>query len=323
MAKNNNKNVVKNAIKNKLKFNPCLIISVVLFLLLVGSILTRGFGLINYFAGGKDEITKKTIDFINKNFLSNGVTASLVSTTVDENGLYAIKFKIQEQEFTAYVTRDGKTIFPQAIPMTTQQTSDNNQNQQKEIPQKEKSLAQLFVMSYCPYGNQAESLMLSVIDLLKAKFDLELHYIVSKNGKNYESLHGKAELNQDVRELCVQKYERTKLWDFIKEINSGTTTDNIDAKWEGIAEKVGIDVDKIKECQTKESATLLDKEIELTKKYDVSGSPALLINGVLFSGSRTADGYKGGICSGFKTAPTECKTKLSTDTNNASSGDCQ
>ena len=305
--------------KIKSKSNIWFVVFVILFLVLIASIWTRGFGIKNLLSGGpKEEIAKKSIDFINKNLLSNGITASLSSISLDDSGLYKLKIKIQDQELEVYVSRDGNMIFPQGIKITA------TQNQKpKEIPKTEVPDAKLFVMSFCPYGNQAEDAMMPVINLLKDKAKIELHYIVSKAGNKYQSLHGDQELNQDIREICVQKYQKDKLWDFIKEINSKATSQNVNAKWEGIAKNLGIDVNQIKQCQTNEGPTLLNQEIKLTDKYKISGSPTLLINETIFQGSRTSEAYKEAICSGFKVAHQECNKKLSGTTSNASSGGCE
>lgn len=305
--------------KIKSKSNIWFVVFVILFLVLIASIWTRGFGIKNLLSGGpKEEIAKKSIDFINKNLLSNGITASLSSISLNDSGLYRLKIKIQDQELEVYVSRDGNMIFPQGIKITA------TQNQKpKEIPKTEVPDVKLFVMSFCPYGNQAEDAMMPVINLLKDKAKIELHYIVSKAGNKYQSLHGDQELNQDIREICVQKYQKDKLWDFIKEINSKATSQNVNAKWEGIAKNLGIDVNQIKQCQTDEGPTLLNQEIKLTDKYKISGSPTLLINETIFQGSRTSEAYKEAICSGFKVAPQECNKKLSGTTSNASSGGCE
>ena len=309
--------------KIKSKSNIWFVVFVILFLVLIASIWTRGFGIKNLLSGGpKEEIAKKSIDFINKNLLSNGITASLSSISLNDSGLYRLKIKIQDQELEVYVSRDGNMIFPQGIKMASQETTTQDQKP-KEIPKTEVPDVKLFVMSFCPYGNQAEDAMMPVINLLKDKAKIELHYIVSKAGNKYQSLHGDQELQQDIREICVQKYQKDKLWDFIKEINSKATSQNVNAKWEGIAKNLGIDVNQIKQCQTNEGPTLLNQEIKLTDKYKISGSPTLLINETIFQGSRTSEAYKEAICSGFKVAPQECNKKLSGTTSNASSGGCE
>lgn len=64
-----------------------------------------------------DEAGAQVIAFINDSILQGRATANLISI-LEENGLYKIKFEIQEQEIESYVTMDGKLFFPEAIDMT-------------------------------------------------------------------------------------------------------------------------------------------------------------------------------------------------------------
>lgn len=296
------------------------IIILVLVVVLILSIVTSGFGfsrLVQKFLAKK--IANKTIDYINKNLLPEGVKASLISANSTSNGLYSIKFKIMEREYDSYVSSDGKLLFPESISLkeTAKKTSSTS-----EIPKRDKADVKLFVMSFCPYGNEAEEIMKPVVDLLKDKANIKVHYIVSKEGTNYTSLHGEQELNQDVREICVLKYQPEKFWDFVLTINKKATSDDVDKKWEGIAKEVGLDIQKIKDCVLKEKSSLLDAEIKITDKYGVSGSPTLIINDTIYNGERTANSYKEAICAGFKNQPAECKTKLSNDKKTSSAGGC-
>jgi len=58
------------------------------------------------------EAATLAIDYINKNLLSEGVTASLMSV-VEESGLYRIHLKISDQEYDSYISKDGLILFPQ------------------------------------------------------------------------------------------------------------------------------------------------------------------------------------------------------------------
>jgi len=282
----------------------------------------------------KDKASVIAIDFINKNLLQGqGVTATVKSTT-SQSGVYVVKIDVQGQEYSAYITKDGKILFPQGAEITPAPvTSNTNTNSTANIPKADKSTAMLFVMSFCPYGNQAEDAILPVVNLLKDKANFQLHYVIYSNyngggptycldsANKYCSMHGIQEVHQDVRELCVQKYQPTKLWDFVSQINVACTAQNADTCWQAVATKAGVDVNKIKTCQTNEATTLLASELALNEKYGVQGSPTLLVNETEFAGDRSSEGYKTGICAGFTTAPAECSQSLSTTAGTAS-GTC-
>jgi glutaredoxin len=261
----------------------------------------------------------KAIDFINKNLVKEGVTASLKEIK-EESGLYKATIKITqkegEQDADVYVSRDGKYLFLNP-PIEMKEI----EKKPTETPKTEKPDVKLFVMSFCPYGNQAEDLMKPVINLLKDKIDIQLNYIVSKDSSGkYTSLHGDQELNQDVREICVFKYQKDKFWDFVYKINEKCTSQNADTCWEQQAKDLGIDTEKIKSCQQTEANVLLAEEEKLVQQYGVSGSPQLFINGVEYSGDRTSEGYKTGICNGFTTQPQECQQTLSEEGGSVEGG---
>ncbi len=129
-------------------------------------------------------------------------------------------------------------------------------------------------------------------------------------------------MNRDVRELCVEKYQADKFWDFVKVINAGCTAQNVDSCWENVAKNAGLNVNQIKTCQKNEALTLLAQETELNKTYSISGSPQIIINGTEYQGARSAEAYKAAICSAFNSAPDKCSQVLSGDAGSASGG-CQ
>ena len=160
-----------------------------------------------------------------------------------------------------------------------------------------------------------------------------------KIGNNlYSSLHGRIEANQDVREICAYNLNEDKKawWDFIKNTNDNCTYQNADTCWEEQAKKAGLDTNKITECFNKDAASLIEKEIADTTKYQIQGSPSLMIGEQSFPPEITADAtdqnlkignevfslnqirtpdvIKEAICSAFKNAPKECRKTL-TDPN--------
>lgn len=281
----------------------------------------------------KDKAAQKAIDFINTVALQGQATASLEEAS-EESGLYKIKLKIQDNEYESYVTKDAKLLFAQGTKISGQETSDNSSESQS-FPKSDKPDVKLFVMSFCPYGNQAEELLMPVVQLLGDKANIQLHYVIYSNYQGggstycldkenkYCSMHGIGEIHQDVRELCVQKYQADKFWDFVKAINAGCAASNVDSCWENIAKNAGLNVNQIKTCQKNEALTLLAQETELNKTYSISGSPQLIINGTEYQETtRSSEAYKNAICSAFNSAPDKCSETLSGDAGSASGG-CQ
>lgn len=321
-------------VKNIKSLNYYIITFVALSFLLLAALFTNGFeGATNLVAFlNKGRVGAQTIKYINENnMLYSGYTASLSSIKIAGHGLYQLGISISDgssnstpQIVNTYVTMDGK-IFVTGFVDMSQKSTDTNSNIASDISKiskADKATAQLFVMAFCPYGNQAETAMKPVYDLLKNDATITLRYIVSKNSDgSYSSLHGDQELNEDVRELCVQKYQPTKFWDFMSAINDKTTSANVDSLWEGIAADAGVDVSNVKTCVANEKNTLLDAEIAVAEKYQVSSSPTIIINDMIFEADRTAEGFKTAICAGFKSEPASCSTSLS-ESSPTTSGSC-
>ena len=285
-----------------------------------------------------EEAAQNAINYINT-YLLRGVNATLNNVT-EENGLYAMKVELNGRIYDSYVTKDGVLFFPSAINITeTPEIPEEQQPTEFDAPDREKANIKFFVMSFCPFGNQAESGLEPVYRLLGEKVEWEPHYVIysdyAKNrGANWQdycldeeekycSMHGIQELHQDIRELCVWKYyDHSTWWDFVKEVNAKCNSRDVDTCWESIAESVGIDVNKIKTCQENEAVELLQREVELNEQYGVRGSPTVFINDQEYRGARTPEAYKKAICSGFSTPPEECNQTLSSSGNPSNGGQC-
>lgn len=288
-----------------------------------------------------EDVKNAVLEYINSR-VKDETNKAEIKTIEQEGSLYKFDVAVSGQNIPSYATVDGSLLIPQEATVelvakeATTNSNTNTATAAAEIPKTEKTTAMLFTMSYCPYGNQAETAMFPVVDLLKDKANIEPHYVIYSKAQGYEgaeycldaeskycSMHGIQELNQDVRELCINKYQPDKYWAFLKAVNDECTSTNVDTCWKDVATTAGVETAEIEKCQKDEATTLLAREVELNTQYGVQGSPSLVINGVESKAARTAEGYKTAICSGYTTQPTECTTTLATDTNtNAASGSC-
>jgi len=219
------------------------------------------------------------------------------------------------------------------IPESTEVLGTQN----TEIEKTDTPSVYLFTMSYCPYGNIADEFTAPVYNLLKDRVNFEPHYVIysgyasqmgadwsgycTAEDENYCSMHGIQELNQDVRELCIWKYDKDKYWDFVLDVNTACDYTNVDSCWTDVAKKYGIDTDQINKCQTEEKDSLLAKEVELNTQYNVAGSPHIVVNDAEYSGNRDAESFKQFVCSAFNNSPESCATVLDSAASTAS-GSC-
>jgi len=212
--------------------------------------------------------------------------------------------------------------------------SDNPQDVNSFTAAEKKDVAEMkfFVMTYCPFGQQAEKGIIPVARLMKDKAIIEPHYVIYSNYQGggpkycldkeskYCSMHGINEVNEDVRQLCLWKYDQEKWWDYVETVNNTCQLTNIETCWKDAANKVGVDINQIETCFKNEAEDLLANELKLNKKYEVRGSPQVFINDTEYSGSRTPEAYKQALCSGFINPPEECNKTLSNEGGDANGG---
>jgi len=318
----------------------------VLLLVLLFCFVSEGFT-INPFVEAKNAApVKKSLNYITKTFFPDGVT---LTEAKRENGIFHFKFKDKDgKEYDGFVTKNGKMLFPSYYDLSafsetkkTASTETKTETKSKIEPSAQPEV-KLFTMAFCPFGNQAEANIIPVVNLLKGKIEIEPHYVIYENypqndksqfknycwdetGK-YCSMHGKSELYEDVRELCVYKYQKDKYWDFVARIDKNCTVDNVDTCWQSQAASLSLDKNQIENCFKSEGEKMLAEEKSLNEKYGVMGSPDLRINQVTYEGNRTPEAYKEAICSAFLEAnkPSVCQQKLpDTDqTNQTNGGSC-
>jgi glutaredoxin len=279
-----------------------------------------------------EDAKKKAIDYINENLVQPGTNASVASIQI-VNGVFKIMTSYQGREIPIYMTLDGTYLFLQSVDITQPvPTTTTTQPQQFSPPKTDKPTVELFVMSFCPFGMQAENIMKPVVDLLGAKTDIKIRFIASVQGTTVDSvnsLHGPTEAQEDMRQLCVMKnYDQQTYWNYLMGIDNNCSG-KIDTRdqsalstcWKSVATNVSVDVAKIESCVNTEGVNLIKADEQLAEQYGVTGSPTLIINGQAYSGTRTSEAFKQAICSAFTTQPTECSQALTSSTQ-APSGGC-
>ena len=304
------------------------IASIVLCVFLVGVILTSSsFGSSD--ATGMmtaDSAAQKAMDFIKENMVQPG-TEVVVNDVSEENGLYKIKIEVtqagQSQEVESYMTKNGEIFFPQAVNITqveemmSETEQEEEETEEPEVEKVENPKANAFVMSYCPYGLQFMKAYVPVMELLGDVADLKLNFV------NY-AMHGKKELDENVRMYCIQEEQESKLTDYLR-----CFVENDD--YEYCIGEAGVDEEMLETCvqQTDEEHNitglyndestwasgrfpLFPVEDDLNQEYGVRGSPTFVLNGKSTSVSRSPESIKDAICASFIEKPEECEQELST-----------
>jgi predicted DsbA family dithiol-disulfide isomerase len=185
----------------------------------------------------------------------------------------------------------------------------------------EKGKLELFIMSQCPYGVRALNSMQEVLGAIpKDKVSFSVHFIADEaEAGKFKSLHGDAEVEEDIRQLCAAKYfgKGYKFMDYVLCRNKNIR----DANWESCASKeTGVDAAVIKRCVTSgEGTRLMTEDIKLSKKLKIGASPTWIANGKNQFSGIAANDIKSNFCK-FNNGMAGCDKQLSQD--NSVQGGC-
>lgn len=261
---------------------------------------------------------EKTLLFVNENLAAPGTSASLASVS-ENKGMYDMMIRYQGQAMTIYTTRDCSSLFTSRIDMLATAGRAGTAQTSAAPIKTDRPVADLYVMAFCPWGTQAESVMKPVAALIGSKADIRVRYITSEIGTtvaSVSSLHGTPEAEEDLRQICILKKNPEKFWDYVSRFNDACypqyqNATALGACWRNVTASVGIDSKVIDTCANgEEGLSRLKVDKELADADGASASPTLIINGQEYRGSRTPDAYKQAICDRFVTPPEECSTTL-------------
>ena len=140
---------------------------------------------------------------------------------------------------------------------------------------------------------------------------MKVRYIGAVSGNTITSMHGDAEAKENLRQICIREEQPAKYWNYVAcQMKTGDTA--------GCETSTGVDSASLSACVSTPSrgVAYAQKDFDLNAKYNVSGSPTLILNGSPVDesgfGGRSSDGVKSMICAGFNSQASFCSTKLNT-----------
>jgi predicted DsbA family dithiol-disulfide isomerase len=161
--------------------------------------------------------------------------------------------------------------------------------------------AQVFVMSQCPFGVKALDSMKEVLANFQGKIDFDVHYIADQAGDGFQSLHGQAEVDEDIRQLCAKKHYRAKnkYLDYIWCRNQNVRSPD----WRACA-KDGIAAEVLDKCATSdEGKGLLAADLKIAQGLQIGASPTWIGNNKHKFSGVAANDIKTQLCSFNKDLP--------------------
>ncbi len=334
---------VKKEVKLFSKFEGLMLEIIIILIVgvVVGVLLGWFFGMTqaqNQTLMSSGQVKSKVLDYVQSGF-PTGVVASISDVNMLSSKLYSIKMDITQDGSSVgeiWVFSDGKVMYlvgnefdlneplPQDIP------DDPNPEPPVEVQKSDKPSVELFVMSHCPYGTQAEKGILPVVNALGDSIDFKIRFV-------YYAMHQDTEVYEELNQYCIREEQNEKFIPYLECFL-------VDGNGERCLGVAGIDSAELSACTTaadtefEVTANLEDQsswlsgyyplfnvDAELNDWYDVGGSPTLVINGTEIPSIQDSSGasfyayndqiipfdrspktYAQILCSLFNTAPAEC-----------------
>lgn len=144
-----------------------------------------------------------------------------------------------------------------------------------------KPTLEFFGMSYCPFGIQAQEIIIPIVKKFGDKIDFKLRFIAEEKDTvsnqditPFISLHGYPEVAENIRQLLIAREYPEQYLDYIlcrgKKLNKS---------WEDCAKKFGINVEKIQRLfDTPESEQLFRENIKRAAELSIKASPTILVD---------------------------------------------
>ncbi len=293
---------------------------------------------------------KSTVgDYINTNLIvDDSVVANITDVNDLGNGLYGLAFEVDQNDAIVgegFVYSNGQKLIlaqgifdlDEAIEVPVVEEPTETVYTKSETPN-----VDLYIMSFCPYGLQAVDIFDAPVKQLGEKINFELNYVIYSNyasnygqpwadyclteNEDYCSMHGIEELKEDVRELCIQRDQKDKLWAYmdllVADYQAGKVSpSNIASLWTTYATSAGVDINAVETCVANDTVELLESQVIKNYAYSVQGSPTAIINDTTYAGARSASAFQDAICSAFNQVPEECGVAV-TDEVTAAAGSC-
>ncbi|MBN2094849.1 MAG: hypothetical protein JW727_02275 [Candidatus Aenigmarchaeota archaeon] len=278
-------------------------------------------------------VGSKAVDFITANLISEGDTIVLLNVSPVENtGIYQVKVNYTSGPYSqiidSYATKDVELLCPSGIltaefeAMMQEQEQEQQQEEQKDpeevcaqLAKAEKPVLEAYVVSNCPFGLQMQRIMYAIVqNTPEAAQYLTVRYMGEVSNGKVTSMHGDAEAQENLRQICIREEQSDKYWGYV-----GCYMQ--EGKSEDCLTSAKVDKAKLEECMSDASKGVeyAKEDFELSDKYQVTGSPTLIMNqervsefdfAVDGADGRSAEAAKNLLCCGFNTKPAFCSTEL-------------
>ena len=276
--------------------------------------------LVKTFRGKTDEFKNKTIPAAIKKVLNSPDTKFEISAIKETNGVYEFQLKLQNQTYTSYITKDGKILFTSGVKLddTSKTPAAATTQAQKKLTAKDlnksdKPTLTAFIVANCPYGLQTQRVFKKALEEAPGLIaNLKIKYIGSIVDGKITAMHGDEEAKENLRQICIRDEQNELYWPYVNCYMK-------EGKTEQCLTDAGVNTTTMAACteDPKRGNAFAQKDFDQATKFNVSGSPTLILNDAQVVsefdfGGRVPNSMKALVCGGSKTPGEFCSKDIST-----------
>jgi len=192
--KKEHKNVSKKkTFTDKCRENPWIISTIVLAVVVLLYMIPMGGSSIS-----ADDAGKMLLDL----YSSQGVEGLELASVVESNGVYMATFQYQGSEVPIYVTKDGKLVGSLSAVPSSDDSVEPAEPAPVDVVKSDTPKIELFVMTHCPYGTQAEKGFIPFMESFK-DMDAKIRFV-------HYTMHGEKEDTETLRQVCIREEQSEK-----------------------------------------------------------------------------------------------------------------
>lgn len=292
------------SVEEKIKENPWILSTLVFGILAIVLLITSIFGSMNI---GSDRAGENFVDYINSR---GGAQIEYVDSKAYGPNLYEVIVLADGKEVPAHITQDGR-YFVQVISALIEEEVKETSEPTQEVVKADLPVAELFVMTHCPFGTQAEKGFIPFVKAMGETIDAKIRFV------HYYMHTNSQEEVETPRQVCIREEQGDLFLDYLTCFLGGSAGTPAEAL--ACEVEVGIDSVALADCiDTGRGEEYYQEDSQLSESYGVRGSPTLVLNGEIISSGRSAAAYLDTVCQGFNEVPELCGEEL--DSTNPSAG---
>lgn len=248
-----------------------------------------------------------------------------IDNVVAVSGIYKfdiiIKSNGAEQKYSSFITTDGKLFFVSGVelqPTTPAKTAGNTEVKKMtcaDLPKNAAPKLTAFVVANCPYGLQTQRLFKkAVTDVPAMSANLDVRYIGAIESGKITSMHGDAEAQENLKQICLREEQANVFFPYLSCYMQAS------GKGEECLATAGVNVANLNACTADKNRGLKYAQVDfdLADKFQVSGSPTLLLNGEKVVsefdfGGRNVKAVKDILCCSADSKLGYCNAEVSTE----------